>query len=117
MNITELKKGNRRLEIAFEGFQEGNPVVYENVLLQKDRDGGLDVNSYSDFNNPSQVSAEMAKEGIARSKMVIEMLCNNNQEYQQIISTAEKYYYYCIDYHTGAYSIAKEIGGDFQWLG
>jgi|GEM_PF-2013819 len=117
MNITELKKGDRRIEIAFEGFQEGNSIVYENVLLQKNREGGLDINSYPDFTNPSHVNADMAKEGIARSKKVVEVLCKNNPEYQQMISVAEKQYYYCIDYHTGAYAIAKEIGGEFQWLG
>jgi len=116
MDITELEINDRRNEIAFESFESGESIVFEGVRLQVLSNGVLEVNSYSDYTNPSQVSSQMAREGISRSKKVLGKLCEVHPKYNPIIEPANKEYYYCCDYHTGAVALAREISGEFKWL-
>lgn len=116
MDITNLKLNDRRNEIAFESFSSGESVIFEGVLLQVLSNGVLVVNSYSNYTNPSHVSSQMAKEAIARSKQVLNKLCEAHPQYRSIVESANKEYFYCCDYHTGAVTLAKEASGKFKWL-
>ena len=116
MDITELEISDIRNEIAFENFESGESIVFEGVRLQVLPNGVLEVNSYSDYTNPSQVRSQMAKEGIVRSKQVLGKLCEIHPEYKPIVEPANKEYFYCCDYHTGAVALAKEITGEVEWL-
>lgn len=116
MDIAELEISDRRNEIAFENFESGVSVVFEGVRLQVLSNGVLEINSYSDYTNPSQVSSQMAREGIARSKQVLNKLCEVHPKYKPIVEPANKEYFYCCDYHTGAVALAKEVLGEFEWL-
>lgn len=116
MNITELKSGDRRLEFAFEGFEKGESIVYETVRFQITSHEVLEVNSYSNFSNPDQIDSAMALEGISRSKVILANLCENHPDYKPLVECIEKEYYYCCDYGAGAFAMAKEVTGIYQWL-
>ena len=116
MNITELKSDDRRLEFALEGFEKGESIVYETVRFQITSKGVLEVNSYSNFSNPDQINSTMALDGISRSKVILANLCENHPGYKPLVENVEKEYYYCCDYGTGAFAMAKEVTGMYEWL-
>lgn len=105
----------KRIAIAIEQFNFGHPVIYNGVLFSLNRNT-LEVNSYSDFSDPSRITDEMAKSGIVRSKQVMAALLEIHPEFSALVSAKNKVFYYCCDYRTGAVAVAIEVENEFKWL-
>ena len=113
MDVTDTTPG--RLEVAIELFVAGqDSLVYEGVVLWKDKNRALEVFSYSEF-APENTTPEMARKKIQRAKLVLANLCAKNLVLKEIASNLPHEHYCCWDYGKGAIALAKEIGGVFEW--
>jgi len=116
MSIDIENADSRRCEIAFEQFEAGVPVLYKGILVHLGKDGVCAINSYSDYSNPSNISIDSAKQGIERSKLVAEELFDRYAELMRLVGGKVRQYYFCCDYHTGAFAVAEEKDSKFKWL-
>jgi hypothetical protein len=105
----------RRLQVAVELFLTGrHPLAYEGVVLWKDENRALHINSYSEF-EPENTTRDMALEKIRRAKLVLEDLCRKSPALKEIASRLPHEHYFCYDYGTGPIALAKEVGDMFVW--
>jgi len=102
--------------IALADFLNGKVISYDDLQLKVDKDNFIKVYAYTNFSNPpKRITEAMARQAISQSKEKINRLCKFNAGFNAIVSASEMHYYYCIDYHSGAQPIAKDINGKFQW--
>jgi hypothetical protein len=104
----------QRFKVAIELFLEGQSLVYEGVVFWKDKDRALHINSYSDW-DADRTNPDMAKEKIERAKMVLTDLSEKSPEFKSIATKLPHEHYFCYDYGKGAFALAKEIKGIFEW--
>jgi hypothetical protein len=58
----------------------------------------------------------MAQEGIARAKAVLVALTELSAEVRAVAERLPHEHFFCYDYGMGAVSIAREVGGAFEWV-
>lgn len=104
----------QRLKVAVELLLEGQSLAYEGVVFWKDKDRALHINSYSDW-NPDKTTLGMAKDKIERAKMVLADLAEKSPEFKDVAAKLPHEHYFCYDYGMGAFALAQEIKGVFEW--
>lgn len=104
----------QRLKVAVELFLEGHSLVYDGVVFRKDESQALRINSYAEW-GPESSTPAMAKQKIQRAKTVLADLSDKSPEFARVASELPHEHYFCYDYGTGAFALAKEVAGVFVW--
>jgi hypothetical protein len=114
MDITNTTE--KRLEIAFELFSEGKPIIYNDIILRKNQKS-LIIDTYSNYIDITKISPEMAKAGIDNSKIIFAELIKNYSAFHKLTKDLNiEYNYCCDDYGKAGILMAKEADGKFIWV-
>jgi hypothetical protein len=113
MDVTDASP--QRLQLATERFLAGEGLVYMDVVFRRDGERALQVSSFSGW-APELATPEMAQEGIARAKAVLSALVELIPEVRTVAACLPHEHFFCYDYGMGAVSIAREVGGAFEWV-
>jgi len=113
MKVDDLN--TNRFISALELFEEGHSFLYRQTSFYIE-ENLLYINYYSEYNHLENITEDIAKDGIKKSKIICEEIKNFSNKFHQLIKNKDIIYEYCYDYHTGAVAVAKERNNKFEWL-